>query len=259
MKFIFSYINLKNKQPNLNLAKVSNFLIQNQGFETFFFGDESSLNFLKTVPFNKKFEIKKEEVENLPKCIWSSSKFIAMSKMTEPFIHVDFDFLFFKIQKSLLDQNIVCLHSEMNHDQLIISLQKSMQIRPKEILNIKQISYNCAIIGGVNFNILKRISLYLLKYLSDNKLFIDKMYSDSLHKKNKKNISIIPVLVEQVWMFQLFKFYKEEFKTYIESDLHDQNFQIEAVEKGFLHFQEADRLESVNKTLQEFVKNFKIN
>ena len=259
MKFIFSHLNLKNKQPNINLAKVSNFLIQSQGFETFFFGDKSSLNFLKTVPFNKKFEIEKKEIENIPKCIWSASKFIAMSKMTEPFVHVDFDFLFFKIQKSLLDQNIVCLHSENSHEHLVDYLQKSMQIRPKEILNIRQISYNCGIIGGVNFNFLKRISLYLLKYLSNNKLFIDKMYLDSLYKKNSKNISVIPVLVEQVWMFQLFKFYKEEFKTYIESDLHDQNFQVEAVEKGFLHFHEGARLKSVNKTLEEFIENFKIN
>jgi hypothetical protein len=253
MKFIFSYLNLKNKQPNINLAKVSNFLIQNQGFETFFFGDKSSLNFFKTVPFNKKFEIEKKEIENIPKCIWSASKFIAMSKMTEPFVHVDFDFLFFKIQKSLLDQNIVCLHSENSMEHLVGYLQKSMRIQPKEILNIKQISYNCGIIGGVNFNFLKRISLYLLKYLSNNKLFIDKMYL------NSKNISDIPVLVEQVWMFQLFKFYKEEFKTYIESDLNDQNFQVEAVEKGFLHFQEGERLKSVNNTLQEFMENFKIN
>ena len=85
------------------------------------------------------------------------------------------------------------------------------------------------------------------------------MYLDSLYKKNSKNISVIPVLVEQVWMFQLFKFYKEEFKTYIESDLNDQNFQVEAVEKGFLHFQEGERLKSVNNTLQEFMENFKIN
>jgi hypothetical protein len=259
MKFIFSYLNLKNRQPNINLAKVSNFLIQKQGFETFFFGDEKSLNFLKTVPFNKKFEIEKKEIENIPKCIWSASKFIAMSKMTEPFVHVDFDFFFFQIQKSLFDQNIVCLHSENSHEHLVGYLQKSMQIYPKEIRTIRQISYNCGIIGGVNFNFLKKISLYLLKYLSDNKLIIDKMYLDSLHNEKNQNITLIPVLVEQVWMFQLFKFYKEEFKTYIESDLMDKGFQLECVEKGFLHFQHGEHLKSVNKTSEEFIENFKIN
>jgi hypothetical protein len=258
MKFIFSYLNLVNKRPNVNLAKVSNFLIQNQGFETVFFGDEHSLEFLRTVPFNHKFEIAKKDVKNIPKCIWSASKFFAMSKMKEPFIHVDFDFLFFRMEKSLFNQNIICLNSEKSHNRLVNSLQKLMRIHPKEISTTGQICYNCGIVGGVNFNLLKKISLDLLNYLYNNKDYIDKMYLDY---SNQKIIDIpyIPVLVEQVWMFQLFKTYKEEFTTYVQSDLGDRNFQIECVEKGFLHLQGAENLKSVNATLQELIENFKIN
>ena len=258
MKFIFSYLNLINKKPNIDLAKISNFLIQNQGFETVFFGDENSLEFLETVPFNHKFEITKEEVKNIPKCIWSASKFIAMSKMKEPFVHVDFDFFFFRMEKSLFNQNIICLHSEKNQSRLVESLQKLMLIHPKEISTTGQISYNCGIVGGVNFNFLKKISLDLLKYLHNNKSYIDNMYSKYSNQKIA-DISCIPVLVEQVWMFQLFKTYKEEFNTYVNSDLGDQNFQIECVEKGFLHLQDAENLKSVNATLQELIENFKIN
>lgn len=261
MKFVFSYIDLGGgKKPNISLVKVSNFLIQNQGFETIFFGDKSSLNFLETVSFSQRFEIKEEETKNIPKCIWSFSKFIAMSKMTEPFVHVDFDVFLFKIEKNLLNKNLLCMYSEQTPylKSLIEFLQKSIKIYPKEITIFEQISYNCGIVGGVNFHFLKEISLYLLKYLSDNKSFIDKMYSDLLNE-NDTEIRFIPVLIEQVWMFQLFKFYKEEFFTYIPSDLGDQNFQIECVEKGFLHFQSAEHLKAVKETVEDFVKNFKIS
>lgn len=257
MKFIFSSLYL-GKKPKINLAKISNFLIQEKGFETILWGDENSLDYLDGIPFNKKFEIKKKDVEKIPKCIWSASKFIAISQIKEPFIHVDFDVFFFRIEKILLNQNIVCLHSENTHDNLVNSLQKAMQILPKEISVFEQRSYNCGIIGGTNFNFLNKISTYLLQYLFENKYFIDKMYADHLHD-NFVNINLIPVLVEQVWMFQLFKYYNENFSTYIQSDLGDENFQTEFFEKGILHFQNSAKLKSINFTAQEFIKNFNLN
>jgi hypothetical protein len=162
------------------------------------------------------------------------------------------------MEKDLFNQNIICLHSEKNQSRLVDSLQKLMRIHPKEISTTGQICYNCGIVGGVNFNLLKKISLDLLNYLYNNKAYIDKMYLDYSNQKIV-DIPYIPVLVEQVWMFQLFKTYKEEFTTYMQSDLGDQNFQIECVEKGFLHLQGAENLKSVNATLQEFIENFKIN
>lgn len=258
MKFIFSYIKLGNEMPNLNLAKISNFLIQKHGFKTVFFGDIESLNFLKSVRFDETYEIKKEEIENIPKCIWSMSKFIAMSKMNEPFLHVDFDFLFFKLDKSRINKNILCLHSENIIVDCVKYLQKLIHIHPKNINNIENISYNCAIIGGTNFKFLNKISNEIIKYVSDNKSFINTIYTNNLNNKNI-NIKLIPVLVEQVWMFEIFKFYKEKFYTYLSSDLGEKEFQQEFYEKGILHLQGAEELKAVKFTLDEFVNNFKLN
>jgi len=256
MKFIFSNIKFKKDMPDLNLAKVSNFLIQKHGFQTIFFGDADSLKFFKDVPFNEVHEIKKEEIENIPKCIWSMSKFIAISKMNEPFLHVDLDFLFFKMDKSILNKNILCFHTEYTEDLSIKRIQKLMHIQPKNINNIEQISYNCAIIGGNNFNFLKKIANEILTYISKNKYFIDTIYENNLN--NNIPHGLFPVLVEQVWMFQLFKFHNEDFYTYLNSDLRDKLHQQECYEKGIIHFQKAERLELTKLVLNEFVNNFKL-
>jgi len=260
MKFIFSNWSdaVGHKTSSLELAKISNFLIQAKGFETVLFADKGSIEHFKSVPYNEIHEIKDYEMENIPKSLWSMSKLVSMSKMNEPFLHVDFDLFLFKFDELCLKKNIVCLHSESYFDKNIKILQKIVGIQPEKTLNSIARSYNCGIIGGQNFEFLKKASNEILEYVRENKSHIEEVYSNNLNNKDI-TIQIMPVLVEQVWMFQLFKFYNEIFYTYLDSDSPSTHkFQNECYIKGFIHFQKGKKVKNCEYTINQFINYFNI-
>jgi hypothetical protein len=260
MKFVFSNWSntLGHKTSSIKLAKISNFLIQDQGFQTVLFADKSSIDYFKDIPYNEIHEIKSHEMENIPKCLWSMSKLVAISKINEPFLHIDFDLFLFKLNKPCLEKDIICLHTEFYMEKAMERLQKIMKIQAEQTLGFRYISYNCGIVGGRNFEFFKKASKEILEYISENKSHIDEIYSKNLDNKSI-TIQIIPVLVEQVWMFQLFKFYNQKFDTYLESgSVSTYEASMEMYEKGLIHFQHAKTFKNCDYLLDEFIKQFNI-
>jgi len=258
MKFIFSFLSdtYYNFPVDIEMAKISNFLIQEKGFETIFFGDKTSIEYFKSVSFTHVNEIKEEEIIDIPKCLWSMSKLISFTKMNEPFLHIDFDVFLFKFQDSLFNNNILCLNSEYSHDNMVKTLQEVIKIRPVKTLKYEEHSYNCGIIGGNNFSILKKVAEELLEYIKLNKNLIDKAY---IVNCDLNFIKSIPMLVEQVWMFQLYKYYNEKFNFYIDFDLGEkENFNHDFFKKGVIHFQHSKFQYEVQKSFADFTKHLNI-
>jgi hypothetical protein len=252
MDIIYSnFVNMKNSiagSDNPNMLKFSNYLSQEHGFKTIFYGDKRSIEIFKDIPFNEVHELNDPRIQKMPKELWSISKLFAITQVNRPFIHMDQDFfLFKKFKRSFLEQNIVYFHDEFWVDKKTKNYQSFFKLDPSKI-KFKDRSYNCAIIGGKNFNILKNICNEIIDFVVDNNEYITK----KLNSKKSKNFDkfMPPVLVEQVWIFKLLKYYKQNFKPFLKTKAF-----VELSEEGFVkhvcHLQSQKNDVIVKKTLNQ--------
>lgn len=192
------------------LAALSNFYAKQHGYKTHFFGDSKSIEIVKNIEYDHITELPQEKLNNIPGCLWSLSKFITIGMLNEPFLHLDIDFIMKQpINKRFIDSEIICFHTEKYVLDKTILLQKAFPIHPIEKINLLPLSYNCAVLGGQNFEYIKEKVNFLLNYVIVNKNFFNSLnclYHNSLNFKEIYNFFYFPpVLIEQVWLFQLFK------------------------------------------------------
>jgi hypothetical protein len=237
MKVIFSYINnsYAKHPPYLECSAIANFYAQQQGFETIFYGDEISLKSHSGIKYNHTCRLPTEQIKNFPKCFWSAGKLIALSCMNEPCIHVDSDFFITKpINNDFLKNDIVCFHEEIfiNNpyfkDPGYKKLKTVFGIQPKECDNIQGFSYNCGIIGGSDIITIKRGIEIISNFISEHSVHID-----NIHSKNYYLFT--SVLIEQIWLFQIYKYFGKKINALIDANLPD--FKRGKVEKdtGYFH------------------------
>ena len=123
MKIIFSYIHypFSISKSWRQLSALSNYHAKQLGFETIFFGDESSLKEFKNVEYNHFEIISNKEINQFPGCLWSMGKLISLKKVKEPCIHLDLD-IFLKdcFDKEKLNKDIICLNDEIFHFPLVV-------------------------------------------------------------------------------------------------------------------------------------------
>jgi hypothetical protein len=198
MRVIFSYVDFGLKEKNyskiLKMAAASNFLAQKCGYKTTLFVDKKSCIFFEKIKYDNLILLKEEITENLPKKIWSLGKLLAMSEMTEPFIHIDFDILLLKpLEKHFEKKEFICLHSEewmLFDTRLFVDLCKNLNIN---ILN--PISLNCGIVGGRNFSLIKKTANKLINYAINNKITLEKI-NNKIPEKDRS--WLLAVLFEQI-------------------------------------------------------------
>jgi hypothetical protein len=206
MKIIFSYTTQTEGAPSPNwpqLAALSNYYFKHQGFETIFFGDDIALNLFKNIKYDHFELIKNNELDQFPKCLWSMIKLIAISKINEPFIHVDMDLLYMKIDKDKINKDVVCLHDEFFLNTSMKRLQNFFNIQPIE--NEEIYSYNCGILGGNDYITFHKAINILFQFINNNYDHISNVYN-AQHKNLENKYFFYPaVLVEQIWFFQILK------------------------------------------------------
>lgn len=213
MKAIFSFKENRNAEFNLyehkKLLHLANFCAQKQGFETIFWGDEYSLKNFKEINFNHTEKFPEQIFNNFPKCFWSAAKLISLSLINEPCVHIDNDlFLLKPIQEDFFKNEIFCFHKESFTSKWHNRLQDLFIIKPKEVINIQIDCYNCGLLGGQDIKTIKKSINMLFNFISDNANYLDNIY---YLNKDRKDLYVCPsVLFEQIWMFQIFKFFKKE-------------------------------------------------
>lgn len=261
MKIIFSNINYKNNnlEQYLESAALSNYYAQKHGFETIFFGDRISLRIYRKIQYNHFRYIDQNEIESFPKSLWNIGKLIVMSKMTEPFIHMDFDVFLktgFDIKK--LNHDIICLHDEM-----FVNFNRLQEIfenkKPIEVGDSKIISYNCGIVGGNDHNSLKESVNMVLNYIRNNYEFIDKISNNTYYSKRYPTIFFPQVLIEQIWLFQILKnYFKKNISVVIPTQIHWPNVENALRQNKVIHLMREKNNIWYKKYISDVITNLNI-
>ncbi|MEY4342215.1 MAG: hypothetical protein RL736_5 [Pseudomonadota bacterium] len=213
MKIIFTnYFNQNSWLPDgglyPELAALSNHFAKKHGYTTHFFGDPKSIDIIKNVEYDHITELSQSELDKIPKCLWSLSKFLSLQSINEPFLHLDIDLILKNnIDSKILNSEIIAFHTETYVLDKTESLQRAFPLHPLNRFDLTPLSYNCAIFGGQNFEYIKSKANFLLNFVYENKDsfdFLHKLYTYYI-KTNKEHFYYPPVLVEQVWLYQLFK------------------------------------------------------
>lgn len=269
MKIIFSRLSNVSQSFKLDsyieieMAKLSNFLVQKHGFKTIFYGDETSIELFQEIPYDQILKIDNNYNNEISKKLWSIGKLLVMSQVKEPFIHMDYDlFLFKNFDYEFLKKNIIYFHNETYLDNKVDNYQKAFKLEPLNCKNFNNRSFNCAIIGGQNFQVLNMVSQEILNYIYDNKNEINKFLDYQNHEFSH---FMAAVLIEQVWMFKLFQYYKENYFSYIEIDNTNIDINkplkyigLEAYTKNICHLQGAKKQQFILNNIIKMNKFLKI-
>lgn len=241
MKVVFSHTYNSyatyNTKEYLEFTALSNYFAQKQGFETIFFGDDNSIKDFKKIKFNftEKFS---PEIFNksFPKCFWASGKLIASRMMSEPFIHVDNDLFITKpLPNKFLNSDLLCLHDEIFANVYFEQLQALFIIKPEMSNSFPTISYNCGIFGGQDFKTIHKSIDILFEFITNNSQYIDLIHNKYIRREEYKKILHTPVLIEQIWLFQIFKYFKKNITTLFHIENFGESLENKMRKSGCLH------------------------
>jgi len=257
MRIIFSYVDFglkdKNHSKIIKMAAVSNFLAQKCGYKTTLFVDKKSYIFFEKIKYDSLIILEEEITENFPSQIWSLGKLLAMSKMKEPFIHIDFDILILKpFEKSLIKKEFLCLHAEK---WLIFNTKIVIDIYKKLNMNIPNpISLNCAVVGGNTYKIISEIATILINYALENKNILKNIYN-KLSEENK--YWMLPVIFEQVLFTNLiFNKLQLNYQNNLIINISKyQNISSTLLKNGIIHFWRNKDAENNLNLIDNIIKN----
>lgn len=263
MRALFSHVNNPFSEHPINneyieMTALANYFAREQGFETVFWGDEKSLLVFNKINFNHTAKLPTKILENFPKCFWSASKLLSLSLTNEPCIHIDNDlFLTKPIPENFLRNDICCFHDEHFAMKDLAKMQDLFKIRPKETLSYEMMSYNCGIIGGEDIKTIKKSIDILFNFISNKADYIDKINLTYNKKREYKDFFYTSVLIEQIWLFQIYKYFGKEITQLIHPTSWGKSFETITKESGYLHLmKQKDSLRGyIKKVLNE--KNIK--
>lgn len=236
--------NVSVSRSSKKMSEISNFLSQKHGFETVFVGDDKAIELYKEIPFNHvlKFD---DRINRVPKCMWSAGKLIALSMMDEPAIHVDYDVFFLNPPiQTKLEKEIICFHTEKIWNKKWKSLYDTyLDVAPTKTLEIQPISYNCGLVGGTDINLIKKCANELIEHITLNYDKINTIYSETKKISGLDFFHIPAVLLEQLWMFQLFTYYGQTISPYFDGEPCEPfknpmcELNVKSLNEGIIHFQ----------------------
>lgn len=260
MKIIFSHV--KYPEPNskswVELGALSNYFIKQFGYESIFWGDEESLKEFGNIEYNYFERIDKNEINQFPKCLWSMGKLIALSKMKEPCVHIDMDLFIQKpsFDKEKLNHEILCLHDEKFSNNNMFRLQELFNHKKPEEAQGEIVSYNCGVIGGTDISSFQTAINIVFDYVTNQFNFIEEIYNRYKNNKDVKYYFYPPVLVEQVWLFQILKTHlSKQIHSIIDSNHSNWNYLRENLKRnGIIHLMHQKSqeivIQSVNRKVQ---------
>jgi hypothetical protein len=205
------------------MSNISNFLAQKHGYKTILYCDQPCYDILKTLPYNEIKILPEKSMNEIPRGLWSMSKLVALSEIEEPSIVIDLDlFLFKPLDKKKLDSDIVFFHDEPYSTTFTDPLLKHCEhLMFPQVKDFKSnVSKNCAMIGGQDVETIKNVSKEIIELVIQNKKGWEQILRTCGHFQitrrrvhNDGDPIFCPVLlVEQIWMFDLFRLHKKYIK-----------------------------------------------
>lgn len=226
MNIIFCSYDISN-YSTYHMSNISNFLAQKHGYKTTLYCDEKSSNILKTIPYNEIKLLPQKIMNEIPRGLWSLSKIVALSEIKEPSLVIDLDLFLFKcLDEEKLNNDIVFLHDE-NYSHYFTKpiLEYCENLVFDKVRHLKSdISKNCGIIGGRDFRTIANVSKEIIELVIQNKdewaLITSPEAKEDFQKKytinwdpdkEDENALYVPtLLIEQIWMFDLFKLHRKD-------------------------------------------------
>jgi hypothetical protein len=143
--------------------------------------------------------------------LWGLSKFYAFSLQKEPFLYVDLDFFLQKnIPHTYHKAEIICQNIELNYlcyylgymgfDKYLSNKEDKEYKNYVDMLHKNQISssYNTAIFGGTNIDVIKKATNKIFEFVESNDLNEIVVFD----KVEKDTLSMLSVFLEQVYLYQ---------------------------------------------------------
>jgi len=201
MKFIQSWWDIQNKgtipEKDIPIIELSRLTIEyNLDTKITFYTDLKSLSGLNYT------NVEPLDMTGYPKEMWCLGKLVAISKQTEPFIHMDIDmFIWNKFSLEKFNVPFMVFHHE---DWDLYHMQYSKHIPPPPTLKKGYDDFNSknfGMVGGTEWRCIVDTANEILEHV--------KKYQDVIVELTRKyegdNVSQTPVLIEQVWMSEIMR------------------------------------------------------
>ena len=217
MDIIFSSANFQKK--HFGMANLANFFAQKQGYKTTLYCTKDDLDTFKKMPFNEIKLLPEKTMNEIPDTLWSMSKIVALSMIDKPSLLIDLDtFLFKPLREDRLNSDVIYLHDEPYSAAITTPLLSwCEEVKFPKIKHLhSDLSNNCAIIGGQNYELIKSVAKEIVELVIENKekwtnlcsKEQESIFSKKYYPGRRSETFFIPVLIiEQIWMFDLFKVY----------------------------------------------------
>ena len=240
--------------PSLEMAAVANYWCKKHGFKTTFFGDETSLSLYKNIEYDNFKLIPESFIKSNTKYFWSIGKLYAIRQTNNPFLHIDSDlFLTKPLPENYLKQDTVCFHNEKFVQNHIDILQYLFKIKPKESENKSNVSYNCGIMGGQDYQSWHKAIDILISFVDQNRETIDFISKKYTNDPKYAHLFYPPVLFEQIWLFQILKSFGKQISELLIINNWVESFNEVTKKSGYIHLMSHKWLYQYH--CKKFVKN----
>jgi hypothetical protein len=197
-------------------AFISNSLVKKLGYNTILYIEEKNYKNFANIPFDDIRIISKQEISKIPNTIWAASKLIALSKIEEPFFHLDFDCFIFnnKFEKLIENKKFFFFHEEpwekyeKNFSAAKLLAKQIGDDFPIDLKKADFIPKNFAVFGtndicqvkNINIASQKIISI-LCKYKKD--VFENESFLSAFESIRGLNRFLLTVLIEQIIFYNM--------------------------------------------------------
>jgi hypothetical protein len=255
------------------LANCSHFYAKkNVGFKTVLYTDKTGFELLKHIPYDEIILFDDNLISQFPKKVWSAGKILAFSLEKRPFIHIDFDFFIFNKDFLSIIENapFFAYHDEpwtaylgkdgtFNKNGVKIILEVINE-RLNLDIDKEYISVNFSMFGSCQENsipIINETSKKMIDCIIQHANFLNS--NDLLKQLNKSfgriDSIMIPLIIEQVFLMEMFKKELKEYKTCIKIPYPQYSY-TEGLKLGLLHLwdrkqnmQFMNKLNLINKSI----------
>jgi len=216
VKIIYSFYkeagSLWNNQDRY--AFISNALVKKLGYETTLYTTRSSAEFFKHIPFDNLEYFEEEEIATLPSTVWSKAKILTVSKMKEPFIHLDFDCFLFNnsFAEKIKNKKFFYFHKEpweltdKNLEILNLILKSTHNGFFMDLVNLDPMSKNFACFGCQDAEYVPTVSNRAFTMLAYLKKYAQIFESNDFVREfesHGRNIVYLSVFIEQILFYNL--------------------------------------------------------
>lgn len=177
-------------------ARLSCKFLKKYGYTTVLYTSKDLLKHFKNHPYDSIITLDQEEYEYITKNnFWSGTKLVCCEKHNNPYVHIDIDLFFIEdVLSDHMNSDVIFLHKEpWIIDELKINASLCQQKFDIQLVN----SYNAAVLGGLNYTVLKNNLQIILNYAKNQFTDLNDIIKENLNLPQYRNW-IFSVFLEQM-------------------------------------------------------------